>query len=375
MKNRYPLTGTLSQTLCAAALMAPALRLVPGQAARYALRACWVSVLAAVPFILLDIWFLSAFLKNRAPGEGLREMLLRALGPVFGWAVSAVFCLWMLFYCAFILRSGAERFISTVYPSSRPAFFSAAMAVLGLIAALGKPETLARTAKVTLPVVAAVLILVFALSLATVELPELMPVTFSDALPVLEGAVPIVNVVCALLTYICFLEGGVPKAPGRTRRWGLWLVPVTLFLLCICVTTVGNFGGALTADLSYPFFAMVRNVRLLHTVERIEALVVTLWVLPDFVLVSMLLIIASRGIAALLGYPPADGRSAYLDMKNGRYIIPLCAFSAAAASVLLSPDAFALEFLSSRLVPGLNMALIFVLLPVCFAVGKLRHTI
>jgi hypothetical protein len=35
--------------------------------------------------------------------------------------------------------------------------------------------------------------------------------------------------------------------------------------------------------MNYPFFAMIRNVRIFRSVERIEALVVALWVAPDFV--------------------------------------------------------------------------------------------
>jgi spore germination protein KB len=375
MKKSAALDGTLPQALCAAALMAPALRLVPRRAAFFAGSECWLSPLAAVPFILLDVWFLGGFLKNRRAGEGLGEMLTRALGPVFGTGAVLLFSAWMLFYCGFILRSGADRFISTVYPASRPLFFSAAMLLPCLPAALGRPETLARSAKVLLPAVAGVVLLVILLSMPTTELSELGPITPDCALPVLRGAVPVVNVVGAMLTYVCFLEGGAPKTPFRFRRWAVWALPLCLLLALLCAATAGNFGGALTADLDYPFFAMVRNVRILRTVERIEAMVVAIWVLPDFVLVSMLLIIASRSLMSVFGYAPVAGKPRLWDMRGGRFIIPLCALAAALISVYAAPDSFALERLSELLIPRLNMGLIFGFLPLCFAVGKLRGTI
>lgn len=123
MKNRYPLDGTLLQALCSAALLAPALRLIPGQAAHCAGRVCWASVLAAAPFILLDIWFLSAFLKNREPGEGLREMLARALGPVFGALVTGIFAAWMLFYCGFIRAPARIASFPRCTPTAVPCSF------------------------------------------------------------------------------------------------------------------------------------------------------------------------------------------------------------------------------------------------------------
>jgi hypothetical protein len=60
---------------------------------------------------------------------------------------------------------------------------------------------------------------------------------------------------------------------------------------------------------------------------------------------------------------------------NGRFIIWLCAWRRGLVSLFIAPDAFALELFSEKVIPGLNMALIFVLLPLCFAAGKLRKTI
>jgi spore germination protein KB len=362
------------RSLCSVALLAPALRLIPAQTARLAGDACWLSILAAVPVILLDIWFLSAFMKCRAPGEGMSELLARALGPAAGGAAAGAFSLWLLFYCGFILRSGADRFISTVYPSSRPWVFSAVMLFLGLLAALGPEKTVSGTATVFRPLLFWVLGLVLVLAFTTASTKNLTPVTVSDALPVLKGAVPVLDVTGSVLTNVCFLEGGTEKEPRRFSAWAQWLILPAAFMLALCAATVGNFGGGLTATMNYPFFAMIRNVRIFRSVERIEALVVALWVAPDYILVSMLLIIASRTLMKLAGYVPREGMK-LTSMANGRYIIWLCVLAAGAVSLFLAPDAFTLKFLSEKVIPGLNMALIFVLLPLCFAAGKLRKTI
>lgn len=362
------------RAMCSMALLAPALRLIPGRAAAYSGGACWLSMAAAAPFILLDIWFLSAFMKNRAPGEGMSELLCRALGNAAGSAVSALFSLWFIFYCGFILRSGADRFISTVYPSSAPWVFVGVMLFLGLAAALGAEKTLQSAAAVFLPFMTAALTLVLILAFTTVSAENLLPVTAADAVPVLKGAAPAADVCCAILTDACFLEGGSVKSPRRIRDWSLWLIPQLVLMLALCAVTVGNFGGELTAKMNYPFFAMIRSVRIIKSVERIEALVVALWVAPDFVLVSMLLIIASRTLMKCAGYVSREGGAA-LDMTHGRFIIWLCALGAGLVSVFIAPDSFALELFSAKIIPGLNIALIFVLLPACFAVGKIRKTI
>ena len=47
---------------------------------------------------------------------------------------------WLLFYGGFVLRSGADRLVVTVYPQSAPAVFTLSMGFCCLIAALGSEQ-------------------------------------------------------------------------------------------------------------------------------------------------------------------------------------------------------------------------------------------
>ena len=136
-----------------------------------------------------------------------------------------------------------------------------------------------------------------------------------------------------------------------------------------------RFGAELTARLSYPFFALTRAMRVFGSVEHFEALAAAVWVLPDYVLVSALLAAASRTLMTTLGYVCPAREPKLYDMKNGRFIIPLCAAGALLASAFIAPDAKSLKFFSETLIPYLNMGVIFILLPLCLAVGKIRKKI
>lgn len=366
-------TGSiLLRTLTITALMAPALRLLPGRSAQLAGSACWLSVLAAAPALVLTAWFLSEFLKNRGPGEGLAELLRRALGGA-GGAVTVLLSLWLLFYCGFILRSGADRFVATVYPGASPLFFSVAMTLSVLPAILGPIKTLIRAARLFWPVVAAVLGTLIVLAQA--DYSKLLPVTFADTVPILSGAVPVIEVTATVMTLACFLESGSKKEPGRFGSWVRWLIAPLVILLALIAAVIGSFGAELTARLSYPFFALTRAMRVFGSVEHFEALAAAVWVLPDYVLVSALLAAASRTLMTALGYVRPSREPKLYDMKNGRFIIPLCAAGALLASAFIAPDAKSLKFFSETLIPYLNMGVIFILLPLCLAVGKIRKKI
>ena len=366
--------SSLLRTLTITALMAPALRLLPGRSAQLAGSACWLSVLAAAPALVLTAWFLSEFLKNRGPGEGLAELLRRALGGA-GGAVTVLLSLWLLFYCGFILRSGADRFVATVYPGASPLFFSVAMTLSVLPAILGPIKTLMRAARLFWPVVAAVLGTLIVLALAQADYSKLLPVTFADTVPILSGAVPVIEVTATVMTLACFLESGSKKEPGRFGSWVRWLIAPLVILLALIAAVIGSFGAELTARLSYPFFALTRAMRVFGSVEHFEALAAAVWVLPDYVLVSALLAAASRTLMTALGYVRPSREPKLYDMKNGRVIIPLCAAGALLVSAFIAPDAKSLKFFSETLIPYLNMGVIFILLPLCLAVGKIRKKI
>ena len=126
-------------------LLGPALRLLPRLAAEQAGRAAWLSVLPALPLLLFYVRFLSRFWEARPAGTGLGEAALELLGPRWGRGALFFFTAWLLFYAGFVLRSGADRLVLTVYPQSAPAVFTLSMGFCCLAAALGSARSLART--------------------------------------------------------------------------------------------------------------------------------------------------------------------------------------------------------------------------------------
>ena len=106
--------------------------------------------------------------------------------------------LWFLIYGGFVLRSGADRFIVTIYPSSGPAAFSVTMGLIALAAVLKKPRTMVRFARIVKPVLMGVLFLVAFFSLFSLDFSNLLPVTVHDVMPVMRGSV----IAAAVLTVL-----------------------------------------------------------------------------------------------------------------------------------------------------------------------------
>ena len=361
--------------LCTVILLVPALRIFPSAATQLAGRAAWLAAPTAVVPVLLYVLFLSRFMERRMEGEGLAELCMRALGRLGGKLALLLSALWFLLYGGFMLRAGADRFITTIYPNSSSPFFSVTMGILGTVAAMGAVRSLVRVAKLVQPVVLGVLLLVLITAFFSVDMANLLPVTKQDAVPVAKGALAAVNVLAVVLYLVCFVEGLTPKAPGRERSFSLWALAMLALLGVISFNIIGNFSPELTASLTQPFFSLVRNLVFFRTLERVEALVGTLWVFPDFLMISLLLYSAQHCLRLVMGKQSEYRGQRLLDLSEGRWVIPLCGLVSTAASVFIAPNAQSLAFWSERLIPLMNLAYALLFLPLVYVVGRVKKVL
>ena len=355
MEKQDPCSARQLQSLLTAALFAPGTRLIPGAAASLGGKAAWLGPLTALPALLLY----ALLLEKLASGEALPERAVRLLGRR-GRPLLLLLGLWFACYGGFVLRSGAERLQITAYPHSGPGFFVICLALLSLYAALGPLRGLLRLGRMTLPLLLGVLGLILLAALRDLEPVELLPVTHRDAIGLLRSSLPSLDLVSFALSARCLFPA---DREGRSlRRSALWTLSLCLGLTALGAGVQGRFGAALSARLSSPFFALVRNLVFFHSLERMEAAVVGLWILPDFLLASLCLQAAQRCLRTALGCPPGEGEGRR-KKKNGRCLIWLCAILAAGLALLPGMDPARLLFWSRTGIPLLKLAVSLLLIP------------
>ena len=369
----YDRSGLLA--LSTVSVMAPMLRLFPSGSAQIAGKAAWLSPFFAFPLLLIYVCFISSFMERREDGEGLCQLCMRAMGLRIGRLFMCVILLWLLLYSAFVLRSGADRIITTIYPNSSPPVFCICMAILGYVAAAGAVRTLVRSAKIVLPAVLGVLLLVLGFGLFSIDSSNLLPITSQDIVPALGGSLAAIDVLAVGLYCVCFVEGCCTRSQGRRLGFSVVLLLLTLLLTLLSVDVLGCFGVELCSILTRPFFSLVRNIVFFNSLERMEALVVSLWIFPDFLLLSVFLCGAQQCLRLILGnYQPYAGEKLW-DLRKGRWCIAVCTFSALICSIVMAPDSKTLNMWSSQIIPLINLAFAFIFLPIIYILGRVRKRI
>ena len=337
-------------------LLSPLLRLLPQTAVALAGRAAWLSAVPALaPALLLGL-LLRSFRRYMRPGEGMGGLLLRWLGPVAGRAALILFAAWFLLYGGFILRSGAARLVSTIYPSSGQALFVTVTVLLCLLVALGTLRAAARTAVIMRAVLLTALAAVILFSLSNMDLGQLVPVGWADGPAVLLGALPLASV-CGVSGCFSFLFGYVQPPKDGRRLPGATLLLLALGAV-ICASVVSVFGPALTATLTYPFFVMIRSISLWDLVPRVEAVVIAVWVGADFFLGTMLLRCAHEALRPVFCLPPPEDGTAS-GVSGGRWLLWLEAAAVFGCSVLFDLPPWQLRLWSDRYIPLMSDCVIY----------------
>ncbi len=369
--NNDKITQRQFIALCFVALLSTIIHRLPQVLAQTAGYAAYLAPLIAIAPVFALLGFL--LFACRKSGGTMHELITASLGKYAGRAVSAIYSLWLVAFAGFLLRSGAERFIVTIYPNSSHILFIIGMGALCLLGALGQFKSLARSAMLFRPLLLGVFVIVLALAIKGVDLKGDLALTRGQLPASLLASVAAAN----CFSTAVFLAFGYDRECGRIQAapYCIWSLVTLLIIEVLCITTIGTFGAEMSAKLNHPFFLLIRNTTLFGAIDRIEALIIALWVFADFVLISSLLHIASRNLRKCFSCREDIEKPRLFDMRRGRFITVLCALAACAIGIAIAPTAFALELISAKIAPGVNLVLAFFVLPLILLIGKLRRKI
>ena len=317
-------------TLTFAALLSPAIQVLPGATALRAGEAGWLATLAALPALLGLCWLLWGGLRKGSGGTGLPDAALELLGPVLGRLVCLVCLLWGVYLLAANARQVSLRFLTISYRNGPMVLFL--LALLGVTFWLVRKPVgaLARAGEVFFLTLACGLALSLALGAFQADPVNLLPIWVED-LPRLGSAVlPVLGLLGYVVFAACLGDRVTPEPGGsaRTLRWGTALCLTLTALQAVCL---GSFGPGLTARMDTPYFMMVKGIGFEGTFQRMESVVIALWVLADLALLGLLACACSQLARKTFSLPGRRGA-----------VLPVI-LAGAGGAVWLFPDAFALD--------------------------------
>ncbi len=276
---------------------ATAVLFVPTITAREAGSDGWISLMIPATLFGVLVVLVVTALGGCFPRQTVFEYLPHLLGPA-GKVVGMAYVFFFLHITSIMVREFADFLVAAFLPETPIIVFSGALVLVCAYGVRLGLEVLGRSAEWVGVLFLGSIGLILLLLLPEFRSKNLLPVMGEGVKPVLRGALAPsawrgeVVVLLILMPYLNF--------PGEARKAGLVAVgALGMLLTLVTVMGVGVLGG-MTAVESFPFFAMARYISVGQFLDRVEAMILVIWVAGGVVKVTAFYYLAVLGAAQTL---------------------------------------------------------------------------
>ncbi len=280
--NALKVRNIVLTVLCG--MLVPIARALDRHTAVSADSAAWltpfVALLLFIPYVLL-----LTLLLRQYPGQSLMSIHRQVFGKVLGKIVNLLYALWFLMLTGYYLCQYGERMSTTIFfDTDRAIFVTAMLVVLSFCLSKGQ-EGVLRASGLFFFAVMAVFLVSLALLAPNVKLTHHLPVTVDLVPGVFTGGVQIFSVLTYFITVPMFFDKvdgrGFGKELAKGGAFALLLSFLAIFVL------VGIFSAPLATSMPFPYFSAIKEIRLFNSVERLEAMIFSVLMLSDFLLLVL----------------------------------------------------------------------------------------
>lgn len=279
-------------------------------------------ILAAFAGIGSLVYVLVYFqLIKRTPADF--TLLVKSLLGKWGGQIILLFYLgFLLFSCALTLRFFASFLLSVVMVLTPISVLIAILLLASTWAARQGIVTIARVGEISFWINTLLGLMALIMASSNIDLNNLLPVLPNGLLP-LAGATWKHSHVFAELFFLVLLT---PFLKNNKKAHVPLLASVltsTLWLSILTLFAVGIFNHYLAEVLAYPTLSVIRSISIGQFIERVDILLIALWVLNAFIKTSLLLFIFGNTAAEWLG------------LQDHRPLVPAAALMVAPLSILI----------------------------------------
>lgn len=336
----------------------PSVRALAPYVAGEAKQAGWVACLAVLLFYLILIYALHRILSTYKK-ESFVEIACDILGGVLGRALTFTYIVWLILIGGIYFRIFGDRMLSSVYPTTDIAMFLLTMTLLLALVLKRGIVPVARMGELLFPILLAAFIFICITILPQVEPVNLLPVSYLDILPILKGSFKVLSINAYVVILLLF--SGIINDKENTGRLGfkagLFLAVAQTALVAVIFTSVG-----LTMSLksSYTFLMAAKNISVFRVIERVESLILAVWVISDFILLAVFVYAVLHLSKHLFG------------LASEKPLLNVYLVLLSALGFYICNSIFRMEvLLESTIVPG-NLILWYAMPLLLFTVAKVR---
>ncbi len=334
-------------------IFSPAVRLFSVFYSENVTQEAWLGPLLAGGIAVLAV----CLFKKTVEKHNFSSLLDVSCGKT-GKIIGIIYILWGIMLTAINLHYYGHRIATTVYKDSSIDLFIITMGCLCVLVLVNGIETFARMNEIIVPAVASFTVVLIILLVRNADVKLLLPI--HSAKTVAESMFFSLGSFCYVMFGLFISEriSDKNKFFGKTAIGIAFMSIVTAMIFC---SVIGIFGSKMIYELDYPFFGAVKQINIGEFIQHIEAFVILLWVMSDFV------------IAAFIGLSMFEVCSYVFGIENRKlFVIPYYAVAVSVAD-MFSVDENKVHILSEKVFLPLNLLMLIAVPFVLICIAKIKE--
>ncbi|MDA8235464.1 MAG: endospore germination permease [Clostridia bacterium] len=337
MLEQGKISGRQAYLLIINVILATAILFVPAIVTSAAKENGWLAaILATAVGVVISI--LIANLGLRFPDRNLFDYLGDIVGTIPGKVIAFLYIWWFLHMNALVIREYGSFLVVAFLPETPISVFNFSILILAGWTVKQGLEVICRTNEIFLPLILVGLIVLFLLAVPEMDFRWLLPIMEHGVKPIVHGAViPIswYGEIATMLMIIPFL-----KQPQNFRKiQNLAVITIGIFFTMVVLGTVAIFGPELTPRFIFPTLNAARIVNIANLLERLEPIVMAIWITGAFIKITFFYYVAALGTAQ------------FLNLSSYRPVVYPLGIILGAMSILIHPSILELEHFLGKVWP------------------------
>lgn len=260
----------------------------------------WLSLIIATISGLLIVWIYS-YLGSLHPDKTFLEILPLVLGKWIGGFLSVAFVFIFLMVATEITWYTGD-FFTTMYMTGTSNYLINVIFVAVLaIALLYGLEAMFRATEIIFMIGFPLMIISLLMLSPQVKVDNLLPVMENGIIPVIKGVVPILSLIVlplVTLNMVYPVNLGNLKQAKKAILAGYFLGMIVLaFGIMFCILVLGS---TVTTNLRFPLFTVTKEINVGTIFSRVEALIVFVWLVTNFIFTYASMYAGTKGLSQLL---------------------------------------------------------------------------
>ncbi len=271
---------------------------VPSITAEQAKQSAWIVPILASSAGVVTLWLVTR-LGKRFPSNNLPQYSQLILGKFFGKILIGWYSLVFLFVAILVTRQFTEFISITLLHETPMMVISFAFILVGIYATSKGLEVIARINQFILPLLLTALIVGFILGWLKIDLDRLLPLLEGGITPIVMASWIPASWFGEVI-FLAFIFTQVNKPQEIFQKGLIGLLIAAGIMAIMTLFTIAIFGAKLTSTLTFPFWSAIRFLEFGIYVQRLESILVIVWITSMIVKISIFLYLAGITMIQLI---------------------------------------------------------------------------